>query len=45
MTGRSRTRRVLAGMVAVLAVMTMLLACARTVDGTAARAGSGDNLR
>jgi hypothetical protein len=34
-----------AGMVAVLAVLTMLLGCARTVQGTAAKAGAGDNPR
>jgi uncharacterized protein DUF3558 len=45
MTGRIGTRRVLAGTVALLAVMTLLLGCARTVQGTAARAGSGDQPR
>ena len=32
-------------MVAVLTALTMLLGCSRTVEGTAARAGSGDNPR
>lgn len=45
MTGRSGARRVLAGMVALLATMTMLLGCSRTVEGTAAKAGAGDNPR
>ena len=45
MTGRNRTRRVSAGMVAVLAVLTMLLGCSRTVEGAAAKAGAGDNPR
>ncbi len=40
MTGR--LRRVGAGVIAVLAVVTMLVGCSRTVDGTAAKAGSGD---
>jgi hypothetical protein len=35
-------RRVVAGLAAILAVLTMLLGCTRTVEGTAARAGSGD---
>jgi hypothetical protein len=35
-------RRVFAGLAAILAVLTMLLGCTRTVEGTAARAGSGD---
>ncbi|MDT5264761.1 MAG: hypothetical protein QOI90_1387 [Mycobacterium sp.] len=45
MTGARGARRALAGAVAVLAAMTMLLGCSRTVEGTAARAGSGDNPR
>ena len=40
MTGS--VRRVGAGLVAVLAAATMLMGCSRTVEGTAARAGSGD---
>src|SRR6186713_480644 len=40
MTGR--IRRVIAGMVAVLAVVAMLVGCSRTVEGTAAKAGAGD---
>jgi Protein of unknown function (DUF3558) len=35
-------RRILAGLVAVLAVLTTVLGCTRTVEGTAAQAGSGD---
>ena len=35
-------RRVGACVIAVLAVVTMLVGCSRTVDGTAAKAGSGD---
>jgi hypothetical protein len=42
MTGRSGTRRALAGAVAVLATLTMLLGCSRTVEGAAAKSGSGD---
>ena len=45
MTGRNGTRRVLAGTVALLATFTMLLGCSRTVEGTAAKAGAGDNPR
>jgi hypothetical protein len=44
-TGARGARRALAGTVAVLAAMTMLLGCSRTVEGTAARAGSGNNPR
>jgi hypothetical protein len=39
---RHQPRRVLAGMIAVVAALTMLLGCARSVDGTAVKAGSGD---
>jgi hypothetical protein len=35
-------RRVLAGILAVLAVLTVLTGCTRTVEGTAARSGTGD---
>ena len=45
MTGRSRARRVLTGVVAILAALTVLLglqACSRTVEGQAQRAGAGD---
>jgi hypothetical protein len=35
----------LAAVVALLSVMTLLLGCSRTVEGTAARAGAGDNPR
>jgi hypothetical protein len=44
-TGRSAARRVLTGVVAMLAALTVLLglqACSRTVDGSAQRAGAGD---
>jgi hypothetical protein len=34
--------RIIAGIVAVLAALTMLIGCSRTVDGTAAKAGAGD---
>ena len=34
--------RVLAGVVAVLATLTMLVGCSRSVDGTAVKAGAGD---
>jgi Protein of unknown function (DUF3558) len=34
--------RIIAGIVAVLAALTMLIGCSRTVEGTAAKAGSGD---
>jgi hypothetical protein len=37
----SRPARLLAAVVALLAALTMLLGCSRTVEGTAARAGSG----
>ena len=40
MTGS--VRRIVAGIVAVLAAVTMLVGCSRTVEGTAAKAGSGD---
>src|SRR3954451_16341685 len=40
MTGR--TRRVAAALIAVLAVLTMTLGCSRTVEGTAAKSGSGE---
>ena len=40
MTGS--VRRIVAGIVAVLAAFTLLVGCARTVEGTAAKAGSGD---
>jgi Protein of unknown function (DUF3558) len=45
MIRRNGTRRVLAALVALLSAMTLLLGCSRTVEGTAARAGSGDNPR
>ena len=37
----SRSARTLAAVAALLAALTMLLGCTRTVEGTAARAGSG----
>ena len=40
MTGSMR--RIVAGIIAVLAAVTMLVGCSRTVQGTAAKAGSGD---
>ncbi|MCW2686744.1 MAG: hypothetical protein JWR37_1634 [Mycobacterium sp.] len=40
MTGS--VHRLAAAIVAVLAVVTMLVGCSRTVEGTAAKAGSGD---
>ncbi len=40
MTGT--VRRIVAGIVAVLAAVTMLVGCSRTVEGTAAKAGAGD---
>jgi len=39
------SRRVLAGAVAVLAVLTSLTGCAREVGGTAVKAGAGDTKR
>lgn len=42
MSRASYRRRILAGTVAVLAVLTTLLGCTRTVEGTAAQSGSGD---
>jgi Protein of unknown function (DUF3558) len=42
MSRSSGRRRLFAALAAVLAAMTLLLGCSRTVEGTAARAGSGD---
>jgi hypothetical protein len=42
MMGHRSRGRVLAGLVALLAALTMLMGCSRTVQGTAAKAGSGD---
>jgi uncharacterized protein DUF3558 len=39
---RAHGRRALAGMVAVLAVLSVLTGCTKTVEGTAAKSGSGD---
>ena len=41
MSGGS-VRRVMAGVVAVLTVLVMLTGCTKTVEGTAAKSGSGD---
>lgn len=38
----SPPRRIVAGVIAALAVLVVLTGCARSVDGTAVRAGSGD---
>jgi len=42
MTRSTRRRRMFAGLAAVLAAMTLLLGCARTVEGSAVKAGTGD---
>jgi len=39
---RSHGHKALAGLVAALSVLTLLTGCAKTVEGTAAKAGSGD---
>src|SRR5258705_5926183 len=39
---RSVGRRALAGVVATMSVLTLLTGCTKTVEGTAARSGSGD---
>jgi hypothetical protein len=39
---RSHGRRALAGLIAALSVLTMLTGCTKTVEGTAAKSGSGD---
>jgi len=42
MSPQPRSRRVVAGVAATLAALTLLMGCSRTVDGTAAKAGTGD---
>jgi Protein of unknown function (DUF3558) len=42
MRRRAYGRRALAGMVAVLAALSVLTGCTKTVEGTAAKSGSGD---
>ena len=39
---RSHGHKALAGLVAALSVLTLLTGCAKTVEGTAAKAGSGE---
>jgi len=39
---RFRGRRALAGLIAAVSVLTMLTGCTKTVEGTAAKSGSGD---
>jgi Protein of unknown function (DUF3558) len=42
MSRRSHGRRALAGLIAALSVLTLLTGCTKTVEGTAAKSGSGD---